>query len=141
MNEKDKYVLDTSAIFAFLEDEDGADTVQDLLEKAKDNTVTIFIAFISFAEVYYITIQEKGALEAQRRNALISKLTIQRVESTEELSLIAGELKAKYRISLADAWIAAVAKYKGAVLVHKDPEFGQVESEIQVLKFALQILI
>ena len=34
MNEKDKYVLDTSAIFAFLEDEDGADTVQDLLEKA-----------------------------------------------------------------------------------------------------------
>ena len=31
-HEKDKYVLDTSAIIAFLEDEAGADTVQDLLE-------------------------------------------------------------------------------------------------------------
>ena len=52
--EKDKYVLDTSAIFAFLEDEMGADTVQDLLEKARDDAVTIFIAFISFMEVYYL---------------------------------------------------------------------------------------
>ena len=134
MCEKDKYVLDTSAIIAFLEDEIGADTVQDLLEKAKDDAVIIFIVFISFMEVYYITWQEKGPSEAQRRNTLIGKLAIQRVESTEELSLIAGELKAKYRISLADAWIAAVAKHKGAILVHKDPEFEQVAGEIQELR-------
>ena len=39
-----------------------------------------------------------------------------------------------YRISVADAWIAALAKDRNATLVHKDPEFEQVEAEVQVLK-------
>jgi predicted nucleic acid-binding protein len=35
----------------------------------------------------------------------------------------AAELKARYPISLADAWIAAAALLEQADLVHKDPEF------------------
>jgi len=59
---------------------------------------------------------------------------LQRIESSPELALIAGEFKAKYRISFADAWIAAIAKHLGAILVHKDPEFESVETEVRVLK-------
>ncbi len=38
----------------------------------------------------------------------------------------AAEIKAVYRLSFADAWIAACAILQGAILVHKDPEFEQV---------------
>jgi predicted nucleic acid-binding protein len=63
----------------------------------------------------------------------MSKLEIERVESSKELGLIAGRLKANNRISFADSWIAATAKSYGATLVHKDPEFDQLKEEIKLL--------
>jgi len=57
-----------------------------------------------------------------------------RVDSTEALGFLAGELQAKYRMSVADAWLAALAQERQAILVHKDPEFEQVEATINVLK-------
>jgi len=39
----------------------------------------------------------------------------------------AAEIKASVPLSFADAWIAASALELDAVLVHKDPEFEQVE--------------
>jgi predicted nucleic acid-binding protein len=41
----------------------------------------------------------------------------------EQTLLQAGKIKAAYRLSVADALIAAVAKLHQATLVHKDPEF------------------
>jgi len=35
----------------------------------------------------------------------------------------AAEIKATYRLSVTDAWIAATAVLLNATLVHKDPEF------------------
>jgi predicted nucleic acid-binding protein len=37
-------------------------------------------------------------------------------------------------VSLADACIAGLAKSKEAILVHKDPEFEQLDNEIAQLK-------
>jgi predicted nucleic acid-binding protein len=48
-------------------------------------------------------------------------------------SLSANKLKVKYRISVADAWIAALAKERNATLVHKDPEFEQIEDRLKIL--------
>ena len=48
-------------------------------------------------------------------------------ESTELLEQ-ASEIKANYRLSLADAWIAASAILHNACLVHKDPEFEALDS-------------
>ena len=46
---------------------------------------------------------------------------------------MAAEFKAAHKISFADAWIAATAKFQQAVLVHKDPEFEQVKDEVTLL--------
>jgi len=43
-------------------------------------------------------------------------------------------LKAAYRLSFADAWIAATAIFYDATLVHKDPEFEQLEDKLKALK-------
>ena len=45
----------------------------------------------------------------------------------------AAEIKARFRLSLADAWIAASALLLDAVLVHKDPEFERVDDLRQEL--------
>jgi len=127
------YVLDTSALLTMIEDEAGADVVQTLLEQARTEDIAILLSFMSFMEVYYITLQERGLEEALARIDLMTALPVLRVESTESLSTLAAEIKAMHRLSVADAWIAALAKERGAVLVHKDPEFEQVEKMIGVL--------
>lgn len=128
------YVFDTSAWLTLIEDEDGADTVHDLLNKAKTGDVVIFASFMSFMEVYYITLQERDAKEAEERVNLMSLLPVWRIESDQSLGLRASEIKALHRLSVADAWIAGLAKNRNAVLVHKDPEFEQIETIVQVLK-------
>jgi ribonuclease VapC len=133
------YVVDTSAWLALIEDEAGADAVKGLLEKAKAGEVVVLVSFMSFMEVYYITLQEREQSEAQARIDLMAALPVLRVESTRTLSVLAGELKADHRLSVADAWIAALAKERGATLVHKDPEFEQVEAMIKVLKLPYKV--
>jgi uncharacterized protein len=130
----DIYVLDTFAWLTFIEDEAGADRIEELLEKARAGEIVVLVSFMSFMEVYYITMQERDRSEAQARVDLMAALPGLCVDSTEALGLLAGELKAKYRMSVPDAWIAALAQERQAILVHKDPEFEQVEATIDVLK-------
>ena len=128
------YILDTSAIIALIEDENGADTIEELLDQADSEDTSILVSFMTFMEVYYTSLKKLGEDKAAQRRRLMDSLPILRVDSTESMGLIASEIKAKYRLSVADAWIAALAKQRNAILVHKDPEFEQIESEIQVLK-------
>jgi len=135
MNENNTtYVLDTSAWLTLIEDEAGADVVQGILESANSGNVEILVSFMSFMEVFYITLQEREIEEAETRLRMMASLPITRVESTVSLSIAAGRLKAKHRMSVADAWIAALAQERSATLVHKDPEFEQIEDELQVFK-------
>ncbi len=134
-NGEDKgYVLDSSAFLTLFEDEKGTETVQELLERAKKEELAIFVCFATFTEVFYITFREQGREEAKKRVKLMASLAITRVESSEEIGLIAGRLKATHKLSFADAWIAATAILYASTLVHKDPEFEQLEDEVKVLK-------
>ncbi|MCI0474584.1 MAG: type II toxin-antitoxin system VapC family toxin [Ignavibacteria bacterium] len=125
-----QYILDTSALLTYIEDEDGADKVDALLIEAENGEADIYIAFISITEVYYITLQEKDEIEALRRVILIQRLAVKIVESYEAINLAAGKLKAINRISLADSYIAAVCRAYSGTLVHKDPEFEKLSPPI-----------
>jgi len=133
------YVLDTSAWLTLIEDEAGADTVQELLERGRAGEATVLVSFMSFMEVYYITLQERDESEARERVNLMAALPVLRVESTRALGILAAELKAAHRLSVADAWIAALAQERGATLVHKDPEFKQVEAVVKVLELPYKV--
>jgi len=126
-------VLDSTAFLTMFEDEEGADTVQDLLERANRGEIFVFVSFVTFTEVFYISIRRKGEEEGFRRMGLMNALPVTRIESSKELSLTAGRLKASYKISFADAWVAATAIFYDAILVHKDPEFEQLEEKVKVL--------
>jgi predicted nucleic acid-binding protein len=132
--ENKNYVLDSTAFLALFEDEPGAETVQELLKRAKKGEIIIFTSFVSFTEIFYITLREKGEKEAKRRVKLMNALAMTRVESSQELGLIAGRLKSTYRLSFADTWIAATAIFYDAILLHKDPEFEQLKEKLEMLQ-------
>jgi len=113
------YLLDTSALLTFIEDEEGSDRVEEILRGT-----SILLPWPVLMETYYITLQKKGRAEADRRYALIRQLKADILwEMDEPVLLTAARLKAEHHISLADAVIAAFALQHHAVLIHKDPEF------------------
>lgn len=133
MNKKTgKYVLDTSAWLTLIEDEEGADEVQKIIEESIEDKSEIYVSFMTYMEIYYITLQEQDEKEARSRIELISGLPVFKIESSENVGNIAAQFKAKNRISVADAWIAALAETEKAILVHKDPEFDQLNNSVQL---------
>lgn len=129
-----KYVLDTSALMAYIENEEGANEIEALLRTALDNNNDIFISVISCIEVFYISWQEQGKEIALKRLKLIDDLPIIQETLNKEDTKIIGELKATKNISFADSCIAGLSKLKSAILVHKDPEYAQVKKEIKQLE-------
>jgi predicted nucleic acid-binding protein len=129
----DLYVLDTSAIFTFTDQEDGADEVERLLGAAQTNKCQLEVCSISLMELYYITLREKGEEQAAKLIALVKSWPVVWVYPDEKTLLQAAKLKATYRLSVADALVIAVAKLHRATLVHKDPEFEAVAGDLAFL--------
>jgi len=129
-----QYVLDTSALLAYIENEEGAAEVEALLEKALDAEAVLYISMVSCIEVFYITWQEQGKDVAAERLKLIDDLTVIQEPVDSQLTKIIGEIKATKTMSFADCCIAGLAKFKQAILIHKDPEYEQMENEMKQLK-------
>lgn len=119
----ERFLLDTSALMTLIEDEAGADRVEQIISQGR-----AVLPWPVLLELYYIARQEHGQAEADRRYALASKLKAQVLWGMDEpILLTAGRLKAEHRVSFADALIAAFALREGATLVHKDPEYDVLD--------------
>ncbi|RJQ26569.1 MAG: type II toxin-antitoxin system VapC family toxin [Peptococcaceae bacterium] len=129
MNTKaERFVLDSSAIIALMEDEDGADRVAEVLTQRNS-----ILPYMVLLEVYYISLRESSQADADRRYVLMKQLPVKILWNTDEAILLtAGRFKAFHRISIADAVIAAYAKLYNAVLLHKDPEYEALADEIKL---------
>ena len=114
-------VLDTSAIVAYLYDEEGADVAEEVIFARTD---ALLVPFIAMMEVEYKLIRDGEDVE--ERISWILEWPIRVVESDEEWRRAAARVKAPGRLSVADAWVASLALLNDAVLVHKDPEFDVV---------------
>ncbi len=124
----DFYVLDTSALLAFVEDEDGSERVEKLLLQ-KD----CLLPWTVILEAIYITQRERGEAEANYRYALLKQLPARIIwDMDEPVLLTAARIKTNYRVSLADAIIAAYTFQHKAMLVHKDPEFENLAGQIDL---------
>jgi predicted nucleic acid-binding protein len=127
------FVLDTSALMAFIEKEDGAERVRDILLGK-----SIIIPWLSILEIVYISQRELGEEEALTRYALLKKLNAKIIwDADEALLLNAARIKSTHSLSLADSVIAAIATQHDAILIHKDPEYEQLQGvvEMEVLPY------
>ncbi len=116
-------VLDTSACFALLEDEGGAEVVEKHLFEAQAGDVAVHGSFVTLTEVEYITLQERGEEDAARAIAILEAWPVNWHHSDPAVCSSAAKLKAAHKISFADAFVASLAQSLDATLIHKDPEF------------------
>ena len=129
-------VLDAYSLVAYLEGEDGADKVVEVLKTARDSGRALLLCVVNWGEVYYITLREAGRERADQVAHLLSTLPIQFVPVDMELAKKAAELKASKKMSYADCFAAALAGLRKAELVTGDKEFKQVEGEVKILWIA-----
>lgn len=121
-------VLDACALIAFFNDEPGAEVVAAVLQEVP----SVEIAAVNLLEIAYDAIRRTGdpqsardILQAARELPLnihwgLNDTTLQQ----------AAEMKARFRISLADAIALAVAGELGAPVATSDHhEFDQIESQ------------
>jgi predicted nucleic acid-binding protein len=122
-----RFVLDTSALLAWIGGEPGSDRVRALLRGPEE----VLLPWPVLLEMYYVTARLSGDAKALQRYAAVRQLPVTFHDRMDEpLLLAAARLKARYPISLADALIAAHALAWDAVLVHKDPEYEALAAEI-----------
>jgi predicted nucleic acid-binding protein len=128
-------VLDSWALMAFFEDEPAAAAVEQLLEQASREKHRLFLTSVNWAEIYYSTMREVSQDAAEQHAQVIASLPIEIIAVGDDLKLArqAAVYKATYRISLADAFAAALTKDKKAELVTGDQEFKQLSNEIKIL--------
>jgi predicted nucleic acid-binding protein len=88
---------------------------------------------MSLMELYSITLRERDEDEATRLVALVKSWPVVWLYPDEKILSQAATLKASYRLSVADALIAAVAKLHHATLVYKAPEFEALVSQVSLL--------
>lgn len=123
------YVLDTSALLAFLCDESGAVEVEKLLEKARKGKIRIIFPLSCLGEIYYIVKQRNGTEEAKKVVAVVKELPIELASLSEQEILQSAEFKADYSISLADSFVAGFASLYNAIIITKDSEFRGIERD------------
>ena len=125
-------VLDSHALLAFFRGEEGAVLVKDLLHKAASADRPLQMTEVNYAEVQYIVRRKDGdAAWATIANEL-KAAPIEFHPATRRLADLAADFKARFKLSLADAFAAALAKEKKTDLVTGDPEFKPLEKEIKI---------
>ena len=130
---RDRYVLDSYAIIAYLRAEAGAVRTRELLEAAGAGAALLLMSLVNLGEVAYLVERRSGRPTLQRVLAILSQLPIDIVAPDMEQTLGAAGLKAIHPLSYADAVAAALAASHDATLVTGDPEFRALEPQLSIL--------
>lgn len=125
-------VLDSYALLALLRDEPGAETVADLLERAGQQNRSVHMTEVNYAEVQYTIRRKDGETVWASIAGELQATPIEFHPADRRLADVAAGFKARFKISLADAFAAALAKERKAELVTGDPEFRVLEKEIKI---------
>ena len=127
-----EYILDACALIALFDDEAGADIVEELIDRARNNEITVTMNAANLIEVYYDRIREVGTEQA---DAVIREIydafPISIIETLNPAIVReAACLKALGKMSFADTILVATARFTGATIVTCDhTEFDPVDKQ------------
>jgi len=125
-------VLDSWAVIAYLEDEDAAAKVADIIADAHEEHIPLLMTVVNAGEVWNIVARQTSAADADVSIKQLHDLGIQLVDADWTLARDAGYFKSKNNLSFADCFAAALAKQRKAHLATGDPEFKQIEKEVAI---------
>jgi uncharacterized protein len=126
-------VFDSWALLAFLEDEASAGKVEDLITQANESRGRLLISGVNLGEIWYSLARSRSEKAADQAVDEIVRLGFRIIDADWPTTPQAASFKARYRLAYADCFAAALAKTRHCPVVTGDPEFKQLENEIQVL--------
>jgi PIN domain nuclease of toxin-antitoxin system len=124
-----RYILDSYALIAFLQQENGWKKIKELFIEASNRKTELYMSIINLAEVKYI-MKRRKRLTAQMIGA-IDALPI-KIESADEYIEEVIDIKASFAVSLGDCFGAALAIKNACPIITSDPEFKKLELVIDV---------
>ncbi|MHC9544977.1 MAG: type II toxin-antitoxin system VapC family toxin [Vulcanimicrobiota bacterium] len=125
-------VMDSYALVAFLEQEKGADRVEELFREAQKTGQRLFMSIVNWGEVYYLVFRERGEKKATEVLFLIEQLPLEIIDAGREITLRAARLKAQYSLAYADCFAAALAVERGIKVITGDKEFIKLSGEVDI---------
>lgn len=126
------FVLDSWAVLAYFEDEPAGVKVGDIIADAHENGDQLLMTVVNAGEVWYIIARETSEAEAERSLAELGEIGVAIVDADWKLTREAASFKAKYCMSFADCFAAALSRERKATLLTGDPEFKQVAGVLQI---------
>lgn len=124
----DSFLFDTSALLTLWNDEEGADLVENILRSG----ARVCVSFMSCMEGRYRIWKNADKEESDEFARYLDLLPLEKINVTDAVFEKSIEIKATKNMSGCDSWIAATAFAENAVLLHKDPEFEQVKTIIEL---------
>jgi len=115
-------VFDTEPLLAFYMGEEGANVVEEYLDKVIEGSIRAYINIVNLTELYYILHRySPEAAEEKTRNLRAYGVKVVPLQDNT-LWRLAAEIKSGHPMSLADAYAVATAQTTGSeLIVGKDP--------------------
>ncbi len=124
-----KVVFDSYALIAFFRQEPGYEMVRDLLVKIANDESEGFITTVNIGEIYYMISRKSNQKNAEAAVEAVLQFPLHIVEADLKLTLEAAKIKTRHALSYADAFAAALAINRKAVLITGDDEFDALVGE------------
>ncbi len=123
------FVLDSYALLAYFRNEEGGEKVEQLLNEAVADKHELHMTCINAGEVYYMAHRKDGADKAALVWKALQQFPIHIIDVDLGFTFKAASLKAKYRLSFADAFAAVLSITKKGTLITGDKEFDALVGE------------
>ena len=126
------YLFDSHALLAFFQNEQGAEIVAEILQRAVKKGLDRLICVINLGEIIYVTKRHFGDSKKLEVLARVHQLGLKVLPVPENLVFKAAEIKAQYPISYADCFALACAMEHSARVVTGDPDFKKIAHLVSI---------
>ena len=130
---KRKKLLDSYALLAYLNKEDGFEKVRNVLANAQKSSLPVLMNELNVGETYYILYRKRGHEQAEYfLDIILAGLPISMISNDFNAVISASKIKARNALSFADCFAVATAQRENAVILTGDPEFKNVEKLVKI---------
>lgn len=128
-----RVVLDANTLVTLFDNRPGAERVARLISQAIQGRLQLLMSVVNWGEFYYAVWRLRGKQVAEARLAEIAQSRIEIIPADAELTKLAVQFRAHYKLPYADCFAAALAHQRRATLATADKDFTPVERQIKIL--------
>lgn len=130
---KKKRLLDSYALLAYLNKENGFEKVRNVLAEAQKTGLPVLMNEINVGETYYILYRKRSPEQAEYfLDNVLAGLPISLISNSFDSVIFTANIKARHALSFAGCFAIATAQQENAVILTGDPEFKNVEDFVEI---------